>query len=343
MHQHLPRQHLRVTVDLLHVVDRPGNYSRTVQQFQPVLRVLGGEGLLKQGCQFLLSRLPVPRVAESVVIHQVLSPDGPAKLLPGRLGCCSQVQVAVPGPQRLVWRRNPVRRTQRPGNLPLGEVDRRLPDGVRHPRLHQRSVHHLPLSGLQRVNVGRHDPVGPEQSCREVGNGHTDLGRRRVGMPGNAHQPADSLRHQVEPAPVPGRSRAAEARNGAVNEGRLDLLQLVVRQAQALHDAGPEIFDDHVGAFKQPLEDLSSPIALEVQCQASLVAVYGKKPRRPVLDERWPHPPVVVAAIGLLHLDHVRTHVGQHHGAHRPRKNLGEVQDYDTGQRPGGNGSGHIF
>ena len=228
IHQHFAGQNLRIPIHLLHIVNRPGNHPRIVQQFQPVLRVLGGESLLQQRGQLFLPCLPVPWRAETLVFHQVFPADGAAELLPCRLGCGPQVQVAVPGPKGLVRGGDPVRRTQWAGNLPFGEVHRGFPYRVGHSRLHQRGIHHLSLAGLQGIDVGRHDSIGSEQAGGQVGNRNSHFRRGRVGVPRNAHQAAYPLRHKVESAPVAGRAGAAEPGNRAVDQARLDGRQLCI-------------------------------------------------------------------------------------------------------------------
>ena len=52
-------------------------------------------------------------------------------------------------------------------------------------------------------------------------------------------------------------------------------------------------------------------------------------------DERRPRPAVVVAPVGLLHLDHVGPHVGQHHPAYGARQYLRQVQNNHAGQGKG--------
>ena len=210
IHQHIPRQHLRVSIHLLHIINRPCHHPRIVQQLQPMRRILRPESLLQQRRQFRLPRLAIPRSAKPIVVNQIFPPDSAAKLLPSRLRRGPQIQVAVPSPQRLVRRGHTMRRTQRAGDFAIGKIHRRLPYRISHARLHQRSIHQLPLPGLKRVNIRRHNPVGPKQSGGKIRDRHPHFGRRRIRVPRNTHQPAHPLRHQIEPAPVAGRPGAAE-------------------------------------------------------------------------------------------------------------------------------------
>ena len=69
------------------------------------------------------------------------------------------------------------------------------------------------------------------------------------------HDAAHRLREHVLAALV--RVGAVEAEAGAdrVDEARVDLLQLLVAEAHALHDAGAEIVDDDVGGLEQAQHD----------------------------------------------------------------------------------------
>ena len=71
---------------------------------------------------------------------------------------------------------------------------------------------------------------------------------------------------------------------------------------------------------------------LHVQNHAAFVAVQRQKGRRLAIDKWRPVAPSIVAAVGLLHLDDVGTHVRQHHGAEGPCQYLAEVHDGDTVQ-----------
>ena len=221
---------------------------------------------------------------------------------------------------------------QRAGYLSLGKVDRRLPHCIGDAGFHQRGVYVLAPAGLECADVGRLNTVGGEQTGGEVRDGHADLGGRHTGVTGNAHQPADPLGHQVEPAAFGVGSSVAEAGDGAVDEPGVDASQFLVSQPQAFHHARPEVLDHGVGIAGQPLEHGLAGLPLKVDDQAALVAVGGQKPRRPVLDEGRSHPPVVIAAVGLLHLDDVRSQVPQHHRAHGPGQDLGEIEHHHAGQ-----------
>ena len=73
------------------------------------------------------------------------------------------------------------------------------------------------------------------------------LPRRRAG---DAHQPADGLGQQVvarECGPLTG----AEPGHGAVDDPRVDVVDLFVGQPVASHRAGAEVLDEDVGAADQ--------------------------------------------------------------------------------------------
>jgi hypothetical protein len=64
-----------------------------------------------------------------------------------------------------------------------------------------------------------------------------------------------------------------------VDDGRVDLLQGLVVQAHALHDAASEIVEHNVGLANKLEEDLLAPGMLQVDDQGPLAAVVGLEVR----------------------------------------------------------------
>ena len=110
--------------------------------------------------------------------------------------------------------------------------------------------------------------------------GTPNFGRGGIGMPGNAHQAADTLRHQIETAPVAGRACAAEARDSAVDQPGLDIFQFFIAQPQPFHDAGTEVLNYRIRLFNQPSEyPAPAAFAAQVEGYAALVAIDRQKAR----------------------------------------------------------------
>ena len=117
---------------------------------------------------------------------------------------------------------------------------------------------------------------------------------------------------------------------------------MLVAHAQAIHDAGTRVLDDHVGAGGEAQRQLAARIGLEVHHDAALVAVHGQEQgtlaARPNVVERVAALPVPCRR---LHLDHVRAHVAQQLRGPGALHVLGEVEDADPGQRTVRGGFGH--
>jgi len=76
------------------------------------------------------------------------------------------------------------------------------------------------------------------------------------------------------PAPERPQPVSAVAGDGAaVDQPGIDHPQRLIPQAQPIHDARPESFQDHAGRLGQPLENLLAFPLLEVQGQRLFVAV----------------------------------------------------------------------
>lgn len=61
----------------------------------------------------------------------------------------------------------------------------------------------------------------------------------------------------------------------AVDDPRVDRRNLGIVDPQALLDVGAELLEDNVGITDQPVEDLASLVALEVEPDAPLIAISG--------------------------------------------------------------------
>lgn len=107
-----------------------------------------------------------------------------------------------------------------------------------------------------------------------------------------------------------------------------------------VQSAGDVVLDEHMRFADQFAHDVLALGLPEVHAHAPLVPVQRHEVqahRGPAADvhERRPETPAVVADRGPLDLDHVRAHVGQDHGAVRPRGHPGHVDHPDALQRPG--------
>ena len=97
---------------------------------------------------------------------------------------------------------------------------------------------------------------------------------------GDRHQPAARLRDHIEGEVLLERAAGAEALDLAVDDRRIDRLDHLVTEAEALYRTGSEVLDHHVGAFDQALDELEPARVLQVDGDRTLVRVVLQKIER---------------------------------------------------------------
>src|SRR4029079_17783681 len=123
----------------------------------------------------------------------------------------------------------------------------------------------------------------------------------------------------------------------AVDEARVDAAQVVVAELLAIHHAGPEVLDEHVGVAHQAWSELPPARLADVDANAALVAVQTLKIEPADMGRQATGAvgvPDAVTASGLLHLDHIGAHVAEQRRAPWPRGLMGHVDDADAVERP---------
>ena len=124
----------------------------------------------------------------------------------------------------------------------------------------------------------------------------------------------------------------AEAGDGGIDDGRIDLAQFLIAQAQAVHNAGTVILQNHVALGHQLAEHLFTGLALEVQDDAALVAVEVHIIGAFAVDNGEVAAGVIALA-GTLDLDDLGAQIRQHHAAVRSGKHAGQIQHLHAGQQ----------
>jgi hypothetical protein len=94
------------------------------------------------------------------------------------------------------------------------------------------------------------------------------------------------------------------------------------------------VLDQAVGLLNQLDERLLAGAGLEVEFDAALVAVHHHEGGRFAVNVRRQEAAGIVA-IGPLHLDHVRAHVGQHQPGNRTGHDVGQLDDLHALKRAG--------
>ena len=110
--------------------------------------------------------------------------------------------------------------------------------------------------------------------------------------------------------------------------------QVLVTEVFAVHHAGAEVLDEHVGVAHHAPDQLDARRLADVDADAALVAVEALE-IEPADVRRQAAGAIgvanAVAAAGLLDLDHVRAHVAEQRGAPRARRLVAHVDDSDAG------------
>jgi hypothetical protein len=105
--------------------------------------------------------------------------------------------------------------------------------------------------------------------------------------------------------------------------------------ADLVDHAGPQVLDQDVRRLAQTVQRLDVRGRLEVEHDRALVAVLAVEVerRRAIRPEGRAPEARVVAALGLLDLDHVGAHVGQQHAGQRTGQSLAHLDDADSFER----------
>ena len=197
-------------------------------------------------------------------------------------------------------------------------------------------VDELPFPGAGAVMQGRHEHERHVDGDDVVGvGGLRTHGRAAVGVvpqPGHAgegHQ-AGTPGHVVLPG-----AGGAESLEADHDDVRLHRLELLVAQAQTVHDPDAEVLHHHVTLGDDAARHLPALFRLEVGGHRQLVAVVvGEGQRRLHVLVALADAPGVGPGSGL-DLDHLGAEVGKLHGAVRAGDHVREVGDANAfqGQR----------
>ena len=154
--------------------------------------------------------------------------------------------------------------------------------------------------------------------------------RDGVGRAGNIHGAAHGLRRQIIGRTHGVGTGLAKARHRGVNHVGIELFAGLHTKAQAVHNAGPVVFQQNVCRFDKLGKKSLSFGGLEVQRNGLLSAVDVGKVGGKCAHARLPHTRRV--ALGALHFNNFGPHVGQVRAAQRPCDSLGKVDYTDSVQ-----------
>src|SRR5262249_33044408 len=119
-----------------------------------------------------------------------------------------------------------------------------------------------------------------------------------------------------------------------IDQGRLAPMQVVVTEAELVHDAGAEILGDHIGAVDELERDLSALGCLQVERDAALVAVGARMHHSlSVVPEIAAAPVALPGPVRRLDGNHVGAEVRQRLDAHGAEQEMIEADDADSLQQ----------
>jgi hypothetical protein len=125
----------------------------------------------------------------------------------------------------------------------------------------------------------------------------------------------------------------AEARNRAINQIRLKVLERFVAQPKTIHYSGTEIFDDYIGGSDQAMKNFVSTLILEIDRQRSLAGILSEEGgAHQMFVELWigAQLPRQISRFGDFDLDDVGAKLRELVTAKRAREHIGQIQNADA-------------
>ncbi len=142
--------------------------------------------------------------------------------------------------------------------------------------------HHAPLAGALALVKRGHDRSIEMDARAEIAQGGARLHRRLVGKAGRVDDAAHRLHYQVHGWIVPIGPRLAVAGARAVDQARIDLVQIGRTDPEAFGDAGREVLHQDVGARHHLAQEVAALLYLQIERDRLLVGVqHGERKRRP--------------------------------------------------------------
>ena len=218
-------------------------------------------------------------------------------------------------------RAHALRHRRRRGTIDRG--DREMLAHQEHDRFEQRALDQPALPGPLALLQRQHRTERAKHSADDVDHRGTGTQRPAAGA-GHIGETAHHLHDLIERRPLlvgPGQ----EALQCAIDEARVDLLQVRRPKLALGHRTWREILDQHIGLFEQLHQDLTALGRIGIERQALLVAIE-------VAEEAGAEAAQLARAVAVdrLDLDHLGPEVGQDHAAGRPQDRVGEFDDADA-------------
>ena len=178
------------------------------------------------------------------------------------------------------------------------------------------------------MEQGSHNGAVGHHAGKEVHEGEADAQRQAVRLTRQTHQAAVALNQQIVARLIRQGAGAPIAGDRTIDNVRLEATDCRISQAHALQRAGPKTLDEDVGVPHQGQHNVDGLRRLQVQGQATLVAVKGEKLGALPVPKGRPGTGLI-PPFWLLDLDDVGAHVAQHHGAEGASQGAGQVHHFD--------------
>src|SRR4051794_40384504 len=192
-----------------------------------------------------------------------------------------------------------------------------------------RDLDALAAAGVRALVERRADRAEQVDRVARVADLRAGRDRRAVLEPGGAHRAAGRLGDVLVRLGVLERARA-EALQRRVDQARVELVQVLPREPEPVHDARPEVLDHDVGSVDELAEDLLALVGLHVEGEAPLVAVEHREVQRVHVRQIAELAAGDVTAAGLLDLDDVGSHPREELRADRAGLHVRHVDDADA-------------
>jgi hypothetical protein len=267
--------------------------------------------------------------AEAFVVAQLWCADHRSEPDELAVVAAGHSEQTVTTAQGLVWSDGGVAVAHALGCLTCLEVALGLVDERAQQAGEQIDLHSAPVPGLSaRSQCGEH-PDGGVLAAQNVHQCDTGFGRLALRFAGDAHEPAHRLHHEVVPEQF-GACGGAETGDRAVDDARVDGLDLFVAQTETFQRSGAVVLHEHVCARGQLQGKCAIGRCSQIEGDTELGAVDALEVRRAARGPGRAPGAGVVAGAWSFDLDHGGPEVGKVHGAQRPGKHTAEVRDQDA-------------
>ena len=204
-------------------------------------------------------------------------------------------------------------------------------------RVKERDIDMLTLARPLTMLQGSQNRHRRLQTGGDVNDCHPHFVRLAVGSParwaGDAHNTALRLDDRVIAGERPIGAGLAIAGDGAVDQAGIVRAQAFIAQPHPLHPTRLEVFHHHIGLHSQPPEDRPAGLRLQIERQATLIAIGAQKIcTLPAIGEGRTPVAGVIPPARLLDLDHFGAVIAQRHGGIRAGQDARKVENCDVGQ-----------